>query len=153
MRNLGRSILAGLHFKTFKNMELINRANADVIAQKQTNHLAMLTIRNDRVIYLTYAAVSKFGLTAGNFIHIFNDQGRWYFFTNSNPTGFPMYRARTEEEKRGFNVFSTALIRMMLAKIPHAQIKHSFKITETNREYEGDKVFEILVDKPIINRT
>jgi hypothetical protein len=132
-------------------MELINRESKEVRQYRKTAPLSILIIRDTRVLYFTHGARNEFGLIADKYAHFFEEDGRWYFFQNREPTGFPFY-TQPQRPSSGLYVFSAALIGLIMQKSP-AQVAGGYKIKRTDRLYEKAPIFEILFnEKPIKRR-
>lgn len=129
-------------------MEIINRENIGVRNHKKTSQISLITVRDTKTLYLSYAAVSEFGLTAHNYIHFIFDEGRWFFMTNTSSTGFMMYRSHGERWNAGFNIHSVPAISSMLAK-SSAKTKESYRLRKTDLKFENTyDLIEILFKNP-----
>src|SRR5690349_15663545 len=101
----------------------------------------MMTIRMSRLIYISLIEVYECGLVHGNYMHVFNDKGKWYFFHNHEPTGFHILRSHAKRHEPGFHVYSAALISILLDRTK-LKIHDSFIVRPTTREYEGFRLHE-----------
>lgn len=122
-------------------MVLINKQDVSARA----TYPASVTVLT-KGLYFNLTAERYFGLEEQVYLHFLNDGSKWFFYLDQSKDGFQLVRT---ESAKGLFAFSTGLVRMFQNSTGHKDKRAVFYIQDTKNYHQGNRLIEILTDKPI----
>ena len=126
-------------------MEIINKSHEEIKSNKREKLGVYLGIRNNKEINISAGATMEYGLAPGLFMHVVNDEDKWFIYFDNDCDGFLL------NERKGKNavfVFDASLIRLF-CKRTHHQIPCKFQLKLTGAKQNGHHLIEILHHTPL----
>lgn len=126
-------------------MEVINKKHNAISVNKSTGVKSFIKFHTERHIYFSITAVKELGLQPGLFMHVVNDDDKWFVYFNDDPDGFQLF------QRPGYNtvdIFNMSLINLFIKRTSH-NIPCKFQLQETNIKYSGHRLVELIHNKPL----
>lgn len=126
-------------------MEIINKRHEDIYRNERVELDAYVKFVNSKEIYFSAGCARKFGLQAGLFMHVINDEDTWLLYFNDDEDGFKLV---TRDGKRSTVVMNSFLVTLFI-KRSGRQLPCKYPLQLTSAKKDGNHLLQIMTDKPM----
>ena len=128
-------------------MEIINKKHKEITVNKTVGGKTFIKFHNEKQIYFSITAVRELGLGPGLFLHVVNDENKWFFYVNNDNDGFPLTQ---QSDRNTLDIFNQALIHLFIKRTNHS-LPCKFPLRITGHKKDGHHLIEILHNSLITN--
>lgn len=102
-----------------------------------------IKFHTDKQISFSITAAREFGLSPGLYMHVVNDEDKWFVYFNDDPDGFALSK---QPKRNTVDVFNMALINLFIKRTNHS-IPCKFPLRLTGNKKDGYNLIEIMHHK------
>lgn len=109
-----------------------------------------LTVKQERtrsIMIFSAAAVRRFNLSAGMYIHFFQQDNHWSFIVNTDSAGFKL--SMQSMDKRILKISSKTLVALFKQTTMYTELPRKFALVPTTALFNDQPLIEVKVDKPL----
>jgi hypothetical protein len=126
----------------------VDRNHPEIARTPSVKRYQFMSLKGDRRMYFTAAAVLEFRLEAGKYLHFDEQEGFWLFWQNNDPDGFRLHGAGDG----ALDISNNALVRLFRKKTRYTEGNHRFAIEKAGGIVNGFEAGRIITTKPIYPR-
>ena len=120
-------------------MEIINKKHKEITVNKTVGNRIFIKFCNEKQISFSLSACREYGLSEDLFLHIVNDENKWFFYVNNDPDGFKLHQ---QPKRTTLDIYNQALVHLFIKRTQHT-LPCKFPLSLTGNKQDGHHLIEI----------